>query len=80
MKDLCRVGHLKYLLIGLVLSSLGLAVERLDIEFLEYLASYEEMNGEWVDPVTFAAELEEMTENEALVHQGGDETNSEEEN
>lgn len=52
---------------GVLLCLLGAASwvqseEALTAEFLEYLGEYEQFGDEWVDPYTFAENLEEMAQ------------------
>ena len=43
-----------------VAASWGQAEEALTAEFLEYLGEYEQFGDEWVDPYSFAENLEEL--------------------
>ncbi len=53
----------RVLIVGalLLLSSYLLAQEVLSEQFLEYLGDYEEIDGEWIDPLEFAETLEKMS-------------------
>ena len=57
-----RIGKYTGLLMALLLSAWLVAQELLNDDFLEYLGGYQQVDGEWVDPVEFAESLEQMAQ------------------
>ncbi len=57
-----RAKKMGLALIFVLLSGLLIAQEILSEQFLEYLGEYEQIDGEWVDPLSFAESLEQMAQ------------------